>query len=304
MEKPSLLNSQIFDYWVASCDIGSIGLAICTGPQFKLLNHSGNTIWEKTLGGSTSMGFFSKYGPRLVVGCWDGAVREFDFEGRLLKEITFSYPVYSISETILSSPKSGLKLERTDSIIACVGQHVVALNPEWREEWRFKMPFYIKSCDIGREGQLVVGAQAGPTGGVLIQLDADGKLIWRKDFSTNVLVTRYIEHQNEDYIVFGTRGGAWGIVAGKDGAKLHSAKLKGSVLCAEKAPGGLLLGGRDKMLRNFEFANGKVREIWKYKFSDVVYCFSLKNIDDVNVKLLVGTLDHQLHFLTFGETVS
>ena len=100
MKKPSLLASQAFEKWVAYCDIGPIGLAICTGLQFKLLTHNGEKIWERELGGSTSIGFFSESGPKLIVGCWDGAVREFDFKGGLLRETTFTYPIYSISEAV------------------------------------------------------------------------------------------------------------------------------------------------------------------------------------------------------------
>lgn len=283
MEKPSLLKSQIFDYWVASCDIGSIGLAICTGSQFKLLNHDGSAVWDKTLGASTSIGFFSKYGPKIIIGCWDGTVRQFDFEGILEKEITFTYPVYAESEN-------------GDTLIACVGQYVVALNEQWKEKWRYKMPFYIKSCDIGQEGQLVVGSQAGPEGGAVAQLKSDGTLIWKKKFSTNVLAVRYIKCQGDECIVLGTRGGFWSVLAGSDGTEIHSVKHKGSVLCVEKAPGGFLLGGRDKKLRKFEMIGDKISESWSHKFADVVYCCSLKKIEDVLVNLLVGTLDHHLHY--------
>ncbi|MFW9914988.1 MAG: hypothetical protein ACFFGZ_05190 [Candidatus Thorarchaeota archaeon] len=298
MKKPSFLASQAFEKWVACCDIGPIGLAICTGLQFKLLTHNGEKIWERELGGSTSIGFFSESGPKLIVGCWDGSVREFDFKGGLQRETTFTYPIYSISEAAPLSINSGNR--RIESLIVCAGQHVVALDSQWDEQWRFKMPFYIKSCDTGREGQLAVGSQAGPSGGALAQLDSHGECMWTRKFSTNVLVSRYIDYQNEECVLFGTREGTWGIAAGSDGTELHSGKkMKGSVLCAEKIPRGFLIGGRDKTLRAFEVSQDRIKESWKHKFSDVVYCCSHRKIEDVNANLLVGTLDHQLHF--FGD---
>ncbi len=281
--KPTLVKSQPHDFWIASCDIGSIGLAICSGPRFLLLDYKGEIIWDKTLGGSTSIGSFSKYFPMLIVGSFDGGARAFDYDGALLKEIVFSYPVYAISET-------------PESILICTGQYVFLLDKDWQELWRHKMPFYIKSCDVGDEGNFVFGAKAGPAGGLLTQIDPDGSEIWKKEFRTNVLVSRYIKINEKEQILFGTRDGYWGFLDKVDGSKILSSKSKKSILCAQQTETGFIIGGRDQTLREFSVEEEKIQEKWKLKFKDVVYCFKLKNFEDLDYNLLIGTLDHFLHY--------